>query len=186
MVASFGISMPGWIALFRGINVGGKNSLPMAVLSKELESLGCRQVKTYIQSGNVFFQSSMRSAEKLETAIADAIESRQGFRPKILLLSPIDLQQSIADNPFPSAVETPKNLHFYFLRQAPQEADLDGLKAIKKPSEQFQIRGKVFYLWTPDGFGDSKLASMAEKKLRVDATARNYRTVEALAAMMDG
>lgn len=178
--------MPSWIALFRGINVGGKNALPMAVLTKELEKLGCREVKTYIQSGNAYFQSSLRSADKLETAIADVIESRQGFRPKILLLSPTELRKAIDDNPFPSAVDTPKNLHFYFLRQAPQDADLEGLHAVKKPSEQFQIRGKVFYLWTPDGFGDSKLATMAEKKLRVDTTARNYRTVEALAAMIDG
>ncbi len=163
-----------WLALFRGINVGGKNILPMKDLVPILEGLGLECVRTYIQSGNVVFCAPERP--QLETEIADRIEAERGFRPRILLLDARKLQASMAANPFPQAESEPKSLHLFFLEHAPPSPDLDALRAVEKESERFELIGDVFYLHAPDGIGRSKLVTQVEKALGVAATARNWRT----------
>ncbi|QDU97290.1 DUF1697 domain-containing protein [Lignipirellula cremea] len=175
--------MTTWIALFRGINVGGNNRLTMDQLRADLESLGCRRVETYIQSGNVVFQSASRSVAVLGSKIAQRIQSQHQFEPRVLLLSPRELQQAIDQNPFPQATDDPKSLHFFFLEGAPTDPDLDALAAVKAPTEAYCLVGRVFYLHAPAGIGRSKLAAIVERKLGVVATARNYRTVGQLATM---
>ena len=178
--------MPTWIALFRGINVGGRNKMPMAKLTSTLEASGCRSVRTYIQSGNVVFTSASRSKRNLAKRIADSTEAQFGFRPNILLLTEAEFRTTIANNPFPKATREPKTLHFFFLDAAPKAPDIDGLATLATPTERHELVDAVFYLHAPDGFGRSKLAAGAERKLGAPATARNYTTVHKLSTMLDG
>ena len=169
--------MQTYIALFRGINVGGNNILPMRNLVELLEALGLRFVKTYIQSGNAVFQSETSNAAELEQQISTTIGQHFGFSPQVLLLTITAFQDVIAANPFPSGENEPKSLHLYFLDSAPENPDLEMLKNLKANDEQFELLGNVFYLYASAGIGRSKLANKVEKALGVRATARNWRSV---------
>jgi uncharacterized protein (DUF1697 family) len=175
--------MDTWILLLRGINVGGRNILPMKELVRDLESLQLTNIKTYIQSGNVVFQASKKLSTSFAAKIAKKIESRHGFKPYILLLSAEQLEHAAAANPFPETEAEPKTLHLSFLDSVPSAPNLDSLAAAKAPSEQFHLKDTVFYLHAPDGIGRSKLAAKVEKCLGVPATARNWRTVQKLRQM---
>ena len=175
--------MQTWIGLLRGINVGGNNILPMAKLRSDLEALKCKHVRTYIQSGNVVFESTARTASALGKSITRRIEERHGFGPQLLLLQREDLQAAVDSNPFPEAVSDPKSLHFLFLAEPAPDPDLEALENAKAASESFKLTDGVFYLHAPDGIGRSKLAANAEKHLGVVATGRNYRTVGKLLSM---
>jgi len=168
--------MTTWITFFRGINVGGRNILPMKDLKALLGELGCVDVRTYIQSGNVVFRHKERQVDRLSRTISEAVLNRFHFAPFVLLVTVNHLKKSLAANPFPTAEENPATLHLYFLSATPTEADLDGLNQMKSASERFELIGQVFYLHAPDGVGRSKLAARAEKLLGVTATARNWRT----------
>ncbi len=178
--------METWIALLRGINVGGNNLLPMAKLKVDLESLNLKNVRTYIQSGNVVFESAVKTPPLLASKIARKIEQQYGFRPHLLILKREDLLMAIESNPFPAAVSDPKTLHFFFFAEPASAPDMESLDNAKKPTEQYKLSGRVFYLHAPDGIARSKLAANAEKYLGVIATGRNFRTVEKLAAMVSG
>ena len=170
------------IALFRGINVGGRHMLPMKDLRALLEKAGCTQVRTYIQSGNAVFCSPTAGAA-FSQRLAGLIEKSHGFAPRILLLSRAELERAAAANPFPAAAENPKSVHLFFLAERPRKPDLAGLEACRARSEVFALDKTVFYLHTPEGFGTSKLAERAERLLGVAATARNWRTVTTLLEM---
>jgi uncharacterized protein (DUF1697 family) len=176
--------MKPFIALLRGINVGGRNRLPMRELVEVLEGLGLRNVKTYIQSGNVVFQSETVDALELAAKMGAAINERHGFTPHVFVLELDELKDAIASNPFPEAESEPKMLHLYFLACVPENPDLKTLENIKRDSERFQLKGKVFYLHTPDGIGRSKLAARVEKSLGVAVTARNWRSVRKIMDMV--
>ena len=169
-----------WIALFRGINVGGRNILPMKMLATDLAELKLQNIKTYIQSGNVIFDSKAKNASSLANSIRSNVELKHGFAPQVFVLSLEDLQQAIDENPFPEAISDAKSLHFFFLERAATKANIEALDAAKTSTENYRMTDGVFYLHAPDGIGRSKLASTAEKHLGVAATARNYRTVEKL------
>lgn len=177
--------MTTWIALFRGINVGGNNMLPMAALRSDLEGLKLKNVRTYIQSGNVIFDSTAKSASTLTKRIGGLVEKQYGFRPHLLILDRNDLQAAIKANPFPKAVTDPKTLHFFFLAEPAKKADLTALDKAKITTERYKLTDRVFYLHTPDGTGRSKLAANAERHLGVVTTARNYRTVDKLGSMAE-
>src|SRR5690349_13792847 len=106
--------MKTYIALFRGINVGGKNILPMKELVAILEDLGCLRVKTYIQSGNAAFDSKERDAARLSEKIRARIKERRGFEPFVLLIDLEKIERAIAANPFPEGEADPKTLHLSF------------------------------------------------------------------------
>jgi uncharacterized protein (DUF1697 family) len=169
--------MKTYIALFRGINVGGTNVLPMKDLVAVLENIGSQNVKTYIQSGNAVFQNKEENASLLSNKIRAAIKEGHGFEPRVLLLTPEELERAIESNPFPEAESEPKTLHLQFLASMPKNPDLGALESIKSDREQFALRDKVFYLHAPDGIGRSKLAANTEKLLGVANTSRNWRTV---------
>ncbi|MGH9159309.1 MAG: DUF1697 domain-containing protein [Vicinamibacteraceae bacterium] len=169
--------MPAWIAFFRGINVGGNNMLPMKELAALLGKQGLADVRTYIQSGNVVFRSAKASAPALEKQIGGAVRKAHGFEPRVIVLTVAELERAMRSNPFPEADANPKALHLFFLTQKPSSANLDALTSLKAGREAFALIDKVFYLYTPDGFGTSKLAERAVRHLGVEATARNWRTV---------
>lgn len=171
-----------YIALLRGINVGGHNKLPMAELRTFLSAAGFTDVQTYIQSGNVVF-SAEQMPDELAELIAGEIERAFGFRPQVMVLTAEALQAALAANPYPQAADDPKTLHLYFLKQPATEADVTGMEALKADSEAFTLTDQALYLYAPYGIGRSKLAEKAERLLGVPATARNLRTVMKLAEM---
>jgi uncharacterized protein (DUF1697 family) len=166
-----------YVALFRGINVGGKNALPMKELLSVLEDLGGRNVRTYIQSGNAVFVSPEKDTLRLSNKIRREIKKRRGFEPHVLLLEVDDMERAIRRNPFPEAVTDPKVLHAGFLASVPEKPNLRALESLKSDSERYQLIDKVFYLHAPEGIGRSKLAAKVEKLLGVPMTDRNWRTV---------
>ena len=109
-----------YIALLRGINVGGNNKLPMRELVSLLEGLGLQNVKTYIQSGNIVFQSEQADPAQLSKAITGAIRQGHGFAPYALILDSQALQAAMAANPFPEGEAEPKSLHLFFMDASPQ------------------------------------------------------------------
>jgi uncharacterized protein (DUF1697 family) len=165
------------IALFRGINVGGKNSLPMKELASMFESLGASKVRTYIQSGNVVFQSASKDISSLSKRIGIEVRERYGFEPHVLVISLSEVETAITNNPFPEAQSEPSSLHLGFLAFTPKNPDLKKLESLKKDSERFCLIGSIFYLYAPEGVGRSKLAARSEKLLGAPMTDRNWNTV---------
>jgi uncharacterized protein (DUF1697 family) len=169
--------MKTYIALFRGINVGGRNALPMKELVGVLEDLGSRSVKTYIQSGNAVFESKEQDATWLSKKIRVEVKKRCGFEPHVLLVELEDIERAITENPFPEVEANPKALHLGFLASAPEKPDLKTLESLKRDTERFHLIHNVFYLHAPEGVGRSKLAANAERLLGVPMTDRNWKTV---------
>ncbi len=177
--------MTTYIALLRGINVGGANILPMKELASVLECMGLENVHTYIQSGNVVFQSTTTDANQLSQAIRTAVGESHGLAPEVLVLSIDDLHEAIAFCPFTKGDPDPKTLHLFFLASIPTDPDLDRLDEIRSTSERFQLAGLVFYLHAPEGIGRSKLAANVERAIGVTGTGRNWRTVTKLMSMAE-
>lgn len=169
-----------YVVLLRGINVGGRNSLPMEDLREILELLGYKSVQTYIQSGNVVLSAT---SPPDGAAISAAIEERFGFAPSVLVISGQHFQAVARANPYEKEVVEPKHLHISFLAGV-ASADVDAMQACKGPTEKFTLTADALYLLAPDGIGRSKFAAAAEKLLGVEATARNLNTVRKLLDML--
>lgn len=165
------------IAFFRGINVGGRNRLAMKDLVQQFERIGIHGARTHIQSGNVAFRCTRQQRPEIGRRIAAAIQQEHGFEPKVQVITIQELEHAIAANPFMDARKDPSNLHLWFLKDVPESPDLETLDRLKTGTERFALDRKVFYLHTPDGFGESKLAAAVEKCLGTDATSRNWQTV---------
>lgn len=155
----------------------------MKDLIRILQGLGYEGVKTYIQSGNVMFKSKRVCSDVKADEISEAVAAEFGFRPDVMILRASDLVEAAERNPFPT--DDGKFLHFFFLLSEPADPDLAGLDAVKTNTEQFKLDGRVFYLYTPDGLGRSKLAGRVERCLGVSATGRNLNTVRKLLEMAD-
>lgn len=175
--------MPTYIALLRGVNVGGANKLPMRPFAESLAELGLQDVKTYIQSGNVVFRSEQADRAALAQAITGAIHAGFGFAPYVLLLTVEELAAALAANPFPEGEAEPKTLHLFFMDAPPRNVDASALDHAKAPDERYQLIDRVFYLHAPSGIGRSKLAETAGKGWGVNITARNWRTASEVLAL---
>ena len=171
------------IALFRGINVGGNNLLPMKELVAVLKECGLEEPKTYIQSGNVVFRGGVGSNRQVADHISAAVEISHGFKPNVIVMTAEDLTSAAAANPYPEAAADPKTLHLFFASDVVAHPDYDKLDSLQAASERFALKEAVFYLHAPDGIGRSKLVKGAEKALGVPVTARNWNTVQKLMEM---
>ncbi len=135
------------VALLRGINVGGKNMLPMKELAKIFADAECTDVRTYIQSGNVIFKKT-GGAARLADAIAGTIEKRFGFRIPVILRTEGELRKTIQDNPYLAAGVDAKALHVYFLAGSPRADAIAALDAKRSVPDAFHVRGQDIY-FTP-------------------------------------
>ena len=171
-----------WIGLFRGINVGGNNKLPMKDLAALLTAEGLEGVRTYIASGNILFRSDL-GVEALDAKIGDAIEGKFGFRPPLFLVTLQHLDKLLAENPYRDREAQGKGQHIFFLKAPARSADLDALGALKDNGEDFTLTDEAFFLYAPEGIGRSKLAEKIGRYVKADMTARNLNTVEALRDM---
>jgi uncharacterized protein (DUF1697 family) len=169
------------VALLRAINVGGRNSLPMKDLVKLCEAAGCRDVATYIQSGNVVFGASAALAKKLPTALETAIRSHAGIGVPVILREAAALRAIARANPFLNAGADPGELHVGFLARAPAPAQIAALDPRRSPPDDFVVVGSEVYFRFPKGVGPSKLSvTYFDAKLGTTITLRNWRTLQKL------
>jgi uncharacterized protein (DUF1697 family) len=169
--------MPVYVALLRGVNVGGARKLPMKELAPALEELGLEDAVTYIQSGNVVFRGPAGKA-KLVSQLERAIEQRFGLDVTVMLRTPAELAKLIDANPFGG---DEAKLHVAFLNRKPAKTAIAKLDPDRSPPDEFAVRGAEIYLHFPNGYGRTKLgADYFERVLGVRATARNWRTVTKL------
>lgn len=169
-----------YIALLRGINVGGHNKVPMAALRSVCESIGCTDVATYIQSGNVVLTSPL-DAEKLRTTLASAIADQLGVAPAVLIRTPEQVAAVLDGNPFPAA--DPAHLHVLFLADAPDKKLVSSLSDVDNPPEELAVRGAEVYFHLPNGLGRAKLPELYGRRVKIPGTMRNWRTVTTLREM---
>lgn len=174
-----------YVALLRGINVGGRNAVRMADLRSQLEAKGLADVRTYIQSGNVVFRSEASDPIELGREISGVVEAESGFAPDVMVLGAEDVAAALANVPWSDVAAKSNAVHLWFLKGSPVDPDLAALAALATRSERFELVGRVFYLHAPDGIGRSKLAARVERALGVAATARNVRTIAALVALVE-
>ncbi|VVB56731.1 Uncharacterised protein [uncultured archaeon] len=174
--------MTRFIALLRGINVGGPSrSVPMADLRQLLEKLGFTNVQTYIQSGNVILDSAL-SPSSVQKKIEEAMEARFGFAARVMVLTPAKLSAILKANPFSkrSGIEDAR-LYFTLLEKPPEPAHVAQLKAIDGKGDELSIQNDVVYIFCPNGYGRSAYSNpVVEKTLKVSATTRNLATMKKL------
>lgn len=172
-----------YIALLRGINVGGHVLLPMADLRRLLAELGHAEVSTYLQSGNALFTSARPDRAALVEEIEAAITAHLGRPVAVLLRTPDELAAVVAGNPFPDAVATPTRLHVAFLSAQPDPERLAAIDVARFAPDEFRPGEGVIYLYYPNGSGRSKLTGETFARLGVQVTARNWNTVTALLSL---
>lgn len=178
--------MTRYALLLRGVNVGTKNSLPMAELRAMLAKIGCTAAQTYVQSGNVVFATKLGEAVLTE-AIEEALERYMG-RPIATTLRTLGQMKAVVDaKPFNEIAKEPKYLCVTFLSHVPTKAEVAPLYARDWRPELFEVEGKEIYTWHPNGQGRSPLAAALGKlPLRGAVTTRNWNTVLKLLEMLDG
>ena len=167
--------MPRFVGLLRGVNVGGRNLLPMAELRALVESLGYTDVRTFIQSGNVLFTAPKSpGAAHLEAAIRE----RFGLAVPVVLRTPPELARAVAADPFPGADRA--KLYVGFMTQSPSPAALAELDGRPFLPDAFAVEGKELYLHLPDGMARTKLPGYLDRRLKLAMTVRNWNTLAKL------
>lgn len=172
------------IALLRGINVGGKNKLPMKDLARLFNEAGCEDVQTLIQSGNVAFTASEAVRKRISDRIEHAIRAEFGFTSPVILRSAEELAAAVAANPFLAAGEPEDLLHMVFLADQPTPAAIAKLDPARSPADRLVVAGRDIYLQLPNGVSGSKFTNdWFDRNLATVSTIRNWRTVLKLQEM---
>ena len=175
------------VALLRGVNVGGKNKLPMEDLRAMFTLAGCAAVETYIQSGNVVFKAWAALATRIPTLIASGIEERFGYRVPVVLRAFEEMRDVVRANPFLGTVDDLKTLHVAFLAETPKGDRVAHLDPDHSPPDAFRVRGREIFLHCPNGLARTKLTNdYFDSKLATTSTVRNWRTVLTLLTMAQG
>lgn len=173
-----------YVSLLRGINVGNK-LVNMAHLRELFMSMGAKDVETYLRSGNVLFDSEEEDAGRLRSNIEDRLLKDLGFGVKVFVKTELDLRRVVERMPF-ARLDMDK-MHVTFLSAVPEDFPMADVDSAKAQGEEFALVGKEIYLYCPAGYGRTKLSNnYFEKKLRVDATTRNWRSVNALLLLAEG
>jgi len=174
-----------YVALLRGINMGGKNKLPMKELCALFVELGCKDVRHYIQSGNVVFKAAPALAKQAPDKIAHRITERFGLNVPVILRSAGEMGEVAQGNPFLASGVAHDRVAVGFLAEAPDAARVALLDPDRSPPDQFVIHGREIYLCCPNGFGETKLnTNYFDSKLRTVSTFRNWKTVLTLLDML--
>ncbi|WP_157982008.1 DUF1697 domain-containing protein [Oceanicella sp. SM1341] len=168
------------VALFRGMNVGGTRRLAMAELRAALEGAGLGPVRTHVQSGNAVFRAR-GTPEALAARIRSALEAATGVTAELVVLPAAELEWMLAENPFPEAAAQPAGLHLFVL-DGPVP-DLSAFAPLRAGDERLAAAPRGVWLHAPSGLGRSKLAAALGRRLPGVATARNLRSLEAIAAL---
>jgi len=167
-----------YVALLRGINVGGKNKLPMRDLAAMFTEIGCTDVQTYIQSGNVVCSAAPGRAKELPDLVSRRMADRFGYRVPVVLRTADEFRRVAAGNPFLKAGADAALLHVAFLADLPAPRDVAALDPKRSPGDSFKVRGREIYLCLRSGVAGTKLTNAYfDSKLGTTSTLRNWRTV---------
>jgi uncharacterized protein (DUF1697 family) len=174
--------METYISILRGINVSGHKKIQMNDLKTLYEDLKFKNVTTYIQSGNVVFKASKQRDEVLAKKIEAAIYSKYDFEVPVITRNVEEMKNTISINPFLKDTGIDKEkLHVTFLEEIPDKTKVDSIKNIDYSPDKLIITGKEIFLYCPNGYGITKLSNnFFENKLKVNATTRNWKTVNKL------
>ena len=178
------------IALLRGVNVMGKHLVKMETLRTMCSGLGCTELQTYLQSGNVVFRAKEKTAKQLLALggrVEDAIEAEFGFRVPVVLRAAADLRRIVAANPFvEQAKDEPGKLQVVFLYGAPSEAQRKSVRAMTFSPELMWVGERELIVYYPTGQGQSKLRwGPIDKALGTTGTARNWNSVTKLLGLAE-
>ncbi len=176
--------MATFLSILRGINVSGHKQIKMTDLKVLYESLGFKNVTTYIQSGNVIFENN--SAKDLSKQIDKKIFEKYNFNVPIIIRTAKEMEAIVNENPFlkEKNIEIEK-LHVTYLDKEPTQENLDKIKDLNYEPDRFYIIGKEIYLYCPGGYGNTKLSNtFFENKLKVIATTRNWKTTNEIFKIM--
>lgn len=178
--------MPRYIALLRGINVGGNKKVPMAKLRELLEGLGYTGVATLLQSGNAVLTSKEKNPERVASQIEKAIAKEFGFEVSVLIRTRDELAAALKANPLSGAEAEPSKFLITFLSDVPDKKKLKEIDPAVYLPDEFRVVGRELYARFPNGIGESKLAvALTEKRLGVIPTGRNWNTVVKLLELAD-
>ena len=176
-----------YVALLRGVNMGGKNKLPMKDLAEIFAKAGCDRVKTYIQSGNVVFSAPESLCRSLPESVAKEIRRRFGHSPAMTLRSLQQMLDIVRHNPYIQPGMDEKRIAVLFLADTPTEKLIASLDAERSPGDDFTVRGSEIYLHVgKNGFAKTKLTNAYfDSRLKTMSTGRNWRTTCTLLDMME-
>jgi uncharacterized protein (DUF1697 family) len=174
--------MPVWISMLRGVNVGSHNRIKMDALRTLYESVKLEDPRTYVQSGNVIFRAKEKNGDLLARKIQSAIERKFKFTPTVVVRTAKEMRETIDANPFAGRNDVePGKLLVTFLSAEPAKEARSALAAFNDFPEELHLRGRELYIYFPNGAGKSKLPwSKVEKFLKVQGTARNWNSVNAM------
>ena len=175
------------IAMLRAVNVAGHQKISMEALQTLCISLGLKDVKTYIQSGNIVFREHGKAPEKLARTLENGIEAKFGFRPAVLIRTAAEMRAVIANNPFAKRDEVqPNKLLVVFMSSAPTQKTIDQVLALPCDPEEIHILGREIYIYYPEGMARPKIpVARLERILQCSSTGRNWNTVNKLLAMAE-
>ncbi len=163
-----------YIAILRGINVGGHRKIKMQELRNVLAEAGFKNVQTYIQSGNVIFEDEKADTQKLGRQLEKLVLEKFGHEVPVIVWNAEEIKEAIDKNPFKNT----ENCHLVFLQEQPKNEDISLIENMNFEQESFQVMGNRVYLEIPGKYHESKLSnSFFEKKLKTKATTRNWKTV---------
>lgn len=177
--------METYIALLRGVNVSGKNLIKMSELVQALSEKGISNARTYIQSGNIVFESEPTDCGMLMAIISGTILEKFGLQVPVLVLKRSDLSDICDKNPFTSDRGFhADHLHLTLFNACPDPVLTGKINPEDYRPDELIILDKAVYLYCPSGYGKTKLNNgFFEKKLKVIATTRNWATVKKLVSM---
>lgn len=177
--------MQTYIAILRGINVSGNRTIKMDALRQMFSDMGFAGVKSYIQSGNVIFQSDNCDDIALEERISAQILNRFGFEVPAIIISYDELKVIVDSNPYLLDKSKDANhLHITFLATKPDEWLIEKLNTEENLTDEFQFGERAVYLYCPNGYSKTKLSNgFIENRLKVTATTRNWKTCNELMAL---
>ncbi len=176
--------MPAYVALLRGINVGPRKRIAMAELRRLVSELGHTNVSTYVNSGNVVFDSESTDTVAMAADIEAALAETIGQPVPVVVRSAAEMAATVANNPFPERVPEPATLHVSFLSATPDPALVNALRVVEKGEDDYRVVDQDIYLSYPNGMsGAVFMVNGFDRALAVTSTSRNWRTVTTLAAM---
>jgi len=171
--------METYISILRGINVSGQKKIKMVDLKTLYKKIGFQDIQTYIQSGNVIFNSEQTDKKGIIEKIEEKISKQYGFTIPVRLLEIQELKEVFSNNPFlNNRNEDINKLHVTFLKEEPKSEYVKEITIIQSASDEFILKGKTIYVFCPNGYGRTKLTNtFFEKKLKTTATTRNWKTI---------
>jgi len=174
-----------YIALLRGINVSGQKIIKMEDLKNAFEALHYKHLTTYIQSGNVVFESAAADTSIIRTQIENKLLKTFGYEVPVIVRTLKEIKETIKRNPFKKVkAEEGEKLHVTFLSQKPAKDAGDSLAAVKNDVDEIRLLGSEVYILCRNGYGKTLFSiAFIEKKLAVSATTRNWATVEKLLSL---